>query len=165
MGGRGDTSKSFNENKVVSNIDASRNKPFRDKRAKELETERTTKSSRTMAANSFKGFRPAGDSLVKGVPVLLSKKTLAKAIDLPDATQGHIGTPDRRASAVARAFNEGLLKQRMAGKKPTDSFAFKLEMQTSARTQATFAFKGRMVRDPSTKKLVAGAVNLVRIEK
>lgn len=45
MGGRGDTSKSFNENKVVSNIDAPRNKPFRDKRAKALadEANRATK--------------------------------------------------------------------------------------------------------------------------
>jgi hypothetical protein len=40
MGGRGDTSKSFNENKIVSNIDAPRNKPFRDARAKEIEVGR-----------------------------------------------------------------------------------------------------------------------------
>ncbi len=43
MGGRGDTSKSFNENKVVSNIDVPRNARFREARAKELAAERAIK--------------------------------------------------------------------------------------------------------------------------
>lgn len=44
MGGRGDRSKNFNDNKVISNIDVARNKPFRDARLKEIEAERAAKT-------------------------------------------------------------------------------------------------------------------------
>lgn len=57
MGGRGDTSKSFNANKVVSNIDAPRNKPFRDKRAKELEADRTAKQAAQLKSAVVKPAR------------------------------------------------------------------------------------------------------------
>lgn len=57
MGGRGDTSKSFNENKTVSNIDAPRNKPFRDARLKEIEAERAAQQAAQLKSAVAKPVR------------------------------------------------------------------------------------------------------------
>lgn len=73
MGGRGDTSKSFNENKVVSNIDAPRNKPFRDKRAKEIEAERSSSSGYSY---SVKGDERKGAFEVQATSVFNRKTTI-----------------------------------------------------------------------------------------
>jgi hypothetical protein len=115
---------------------------------------------------SLAKFRVAGDSAIRGASVVLSPKTIRQAVDLPDAVAGHIGSPERRSKRIADAFNDALVKHRIAGGRPNQAVRFSVDMQPSYREkQATYQFKGRMIRNRESGKFDRAAVNLVRVAK
>ncbi len=157
MGGRGSTGKT----KTFSVIGAARNAPLRSARTAELTSKKAAPGGRMIA-----GFRQAGITMANKSPILLSQKTIRQAVDLPDAIAGHIGTPERRANKIAEGFNSALVALKSSGGKPSQSVRFSVDMSHAYRgKQATYEFKGRLLRNPETKKLDRGIVNLVRIKK